>query len=123
MQYSVETEGTFEAAHTIVNHPGKCSRMHGHSYRVRVTVAGEKDPKSGMVQDFGDISGPLKELLDLFDHRIINDMVPNMIPTAENIAGFFFEQLLMTIPLLKKVEVWEGYKHSAIATSEQRFLR
>lgn len=71
---------------------GKCANPHGHghNYTVEVTVAGEVDPKTGMVLDLKDLKKLLeKQVLDLVDHRFLNQEVPVFaakIPTTENIA-------------------------------------
>lgn len=68
---------TFESAHVLYNYDGKCKNMHGHSYKLFVTVKGEvkddlEDPKNGMVVDFGDIKTIVKEeVVDPWDHGVL----------------------------------------------------
>lgn len=68
---------TFETAHVLYNYDGKCKNMHGHSYKLFVTVKGEPvndmdDHKNGMVVDFGDIKTIVKsEVVDLWDHAVL----------------------------------------------------
>ena len=60
----------FEASHILSRHPGKCSRLHGHSWVLRVSVEGPVDPAAGFVIDFGDISKIVNErVIDKLDHR------------------------------------------------------
>ena len=74
----------FEAAHVLPMHPGKCSRVHGHSYRLEVTVAGPIGD-DGMVIDFDDFSERVhRAVIDRLDHRMLNDVVEN--PTVELVA-------------------------------------
>lgn len=68
---------TFETAHVLYNYDGKCKNMHGHSYKLFVTVKGRpgndlEDPKNGMVMDFGEIKTIVKEeITDLWDHAVL----------------------------------------------------
>jgi len=79
----------FEASHILPNHPGKCSMMHGHSYKLIVAVDGIVEKDSGMVVDFSVISDIVKkEIIDKYDHRHLNDYFDN--PTAENIVKEFY---------------------------------
>ena len=75
---------TFETAHVLYNYDGKCKNMHGHSYKLFVTVKGNPinnldDHKNGMVVDFGDIKKIVKEeIIDLWDHAVmINGISPH----------------------------------------------
>lgn len=68
---------TFETAHVLYNYDGKCKNMHGHSYKLFVTVKGTPindldHPKNGMVVDFGDIKKIVKsEILNVWDHAVM----------------------------------------------------
>jgi len=80
----------FEASHILPKHPGKCSRMHGHSYKLTVLVDGSVDKDTGMVIDFFVIKEIVKEeIINKYDHRHMNDYFDN--PTAENMAQEFFK--------------------------------
>lgn len=89
---------TFEAAHKLPEHEGKCQNVHGHSYLVEVTVSGYPDAagsgsSAGMVLDFGVLSELWKSRLDsILDHQFLNDSLPGEYqpPTAENVAAFIF---------------------------------
>ena len=75
---------TFDAAHNLVNYHGKCERLHGHTYRLRVVVEGTPDAE-GMIIDFIELKDIVKErILSRLDHSYINDIIPQ--PSAENIA-------------------------------------
>lgn len=82
----VAKDFSFSASHVLPHHPGKCSRLHGHNYQVTVYVAGLLN-SAGFVTDFDDIKSIMKPLIDLLDHRHLNDFIWN--PTAENIATWF----------------------------------
>lgn len=104
---------TFDAAHTLDQHEGRCGSLHGHTYRLEITVRGERDAR-GMVVDFED----LKELVQGFflephlDHRFLNDTLPCN-PTAENMVEWFFdlweERVAGRFPnaSLERVVLWE----------------
>jgi 6-pyruvoyltetrahydropterin/6-carboxytetrahydropterin synthase len=96
--FSLKKRFTFEAAHFLPHHDGKCKRLHGHSWVGWVEVEGkalqDSGPESGMVIDFGRLSCALKPLLDGFlDHHLLNETLGLVSPTAEAIARWVFEQL------------------------------
>jgi 6-pyruvoyltetrahydropterin/6-carboxytetrahydropterin synthase len=89
---SVTRRFTFEASHQLPWHPGKCARLHGHSYVLDVTIEGSLNT-DGIVIDFGDIKTTvIKHVLDDYDHQHLNDILPN--PTAELIAADIGNRLL-----------------------------
>lgn len=106
MKATVSKTFTFEAAHRLPNHPGKCRFLHGHSYKVVVTVEGEIDPATGMVIDFDEISQAWKERCHpVLDHKFLNDLIDN--PTAERLALWLFETLKGLLPGLVGIKVYE----------------
>lgn len=115
----------FEAAHFIREYPGKCSRLHGHNWRVEVAVVGEKLNKLGMLIDFHDIKAEVKQVIDTLDHRCLNEieMFTNSNPTAENIAKYIYEKLALRPTFVESavkisfVKVWES-AHSAVSYSQ-----
>jgi 6-pyruvoyltetrahydropterin/6-carboxytetrahydropterin synthase len=100
---------TFEAAHRLPNVPPehKCSRLHGHSYQVRLAVSGEVGAESGWVQDFGDLKEAFKPLLDRLDHYYLNEIAGLENPTSEVLAIWIWNNLIPSLPLLTRVEVKE----------------
>ncbi len=99
----------FEAAHRLPNVPPghKCARLHGHSFQVRITVAGEVNETSGWVMDFGDIKSTFKPLLEQLDHYYLNDIPGLDNPTSENIARWIWRHLQPALPQLAAVEIRE----------------
>jgi len=96
----------FEAAHFIHNHPGKCRNLHGHSYKLFVSLEGEVNPETGMIIDFDDLSKiVLEKVIQRLDHRFLNDLIP--LSTAENISVWIWEQLKPGLPALSQLEVFE----------------
>lgn len=99
----------FEAAHWL---PGvasghKCGRMHGHSYRLVVGLQGKIDGATGMVIDFDFIKHHVKPLVDVLDHRCLNEIEGLENPTSENLCVWFFNRLNGQVCGLRYVEVWE----------------
>ena len=114
--YTLKVEGAFEAAHRVVNYPGKCDRLHGHNWKVEALVKGTELDELGMRVDFKAIKGALKEALELFDHRFLNELEPfssGINPTAENLARWICEQ----VPNCYKVTFQESRDN--IATYEK----
>lgn len=88
---------TFEASHFIPEHQGKCREMHGHSYVVEVFLTDNiaylpGSPQHGMVVDYFDMDKIIKPLIDLLDHKTLNDIIGY--PTAEIIALWFYGHLV-----------------------------
>jgi len=93
--FEVAVEETFAAGHALRGYRGKCENVHGHNYRVRVVVEGEKLDSAGLLFDFAELRRRMKEVIDALDHRFLNDLPPftEVNPSAENIARYFYEQL------------------------------
>ncbi len=102
-------EFTFEAAHRLPNTPEghKCARLHGHSFKVGLYVAGDVDPHTGWVIDFADIKALFKPVLDQLDHYYLNDIKGLENPTSEVIAKWIWQRLKPKLPGLSKVELRE----------------
>ena len=100
---------TFEAAHYLPNVPAdhQCHRVHGHSYRVELTLEGPVDPKTGFVVDFFDVKTAFSPLLRQLDHFCLNDVGGLENPTAENIAVWIWQRVKPVLPLLAGVVVFE----------------
>ncbi|NLP42301.1 MAG: 6-carboxytetrahydropterin synthase QueD [Veillonellaceae bacterium] len=117
----------FEAAHFIKDYPGKCSRLHGHNWKVEVAVCGNKLNQLGMLIDFHDLKAEVKHVIDTLDHRYLNELEPFKLtnPTAENIAKYIYEQIINRPTFVETevrvlfVKVRES-AHSAVAYSEVR---
>jgi 6-pyruvoyltetrahydropterin/6-carboxytetrahydropterin synthase len=101
-------EFTFESAHRLPNVPPdhKCARLHGHSFRVRVTVRGDLDPQLGWVMDFAEIKSACSGVQEALDHRYLNELPGLENPTSEVIAQWIWDRLSSALPLAS-VEVRE----------------
>ncbi|MCL2625340.1 MAG: 6-carboxytetrahydropterin synthase QueD [Cystobacterineae bacterium] len=111
MEMEISVELDFASAHHLPHHEGPCRRLHGHNYRLRVTLAGSPDGFSGMVMDFESLR---KEIWDKclveFDHHCINDILQN--PTAENMVLWLWERLGAKFKNLKELVLWETPEYS-----------
>jgi 6-pyruvoyltetrahydropterin/6-carboxytetrahydropterin synthase len=111
---SVTREFTFHAAHVLPWHSGKCSRLHGHTYRVEVRVEGPLN-ENGIIIDFDDLANVLQtKVIEPLDHTLLNDTLPN--PTAELIGIHLMNQAERHGVVLKSVQVWETPNASALVT-------
>lgn len=100
-------EFTFEAGHFLpsapLGHPN--SRLHGHSFLVRVSVEGEPDPETGLIVHFEDFAASLAHVRDRLDHRLLNEIDGLETPTLERIAAWIWRELAPALPGLAEVEV------------------
>lgn len=98
-----------EAAHRLPNLPPehKCSRLHGHSFRVEIHVSGEVDPTLGWVMDFADLKSRFEPLYRQLDHHYLNEIEGLENPTSENLAAWIWDRLKPELPQLTKVVVAE----------------
>jgi 6-pyruvoyltetrahydropterin/6-carboxytetrahydropterin synthase len=102
---SVTRAFRFEAAHRLPWHEGKCRHLHGHSYRLEVTVTGPIGPQ-GVVLDFADLRAAVeREVIDRYDHRYLNDLMDN--PTAELIAHGIWKALAAAGLAVTRIRLWE----------------
>ena len=89
----ITKEFTFETGHALYGHDGKCKNIHGHSYKLSVTVLGKpvldsNDPKFGMIMDFSDLKKIVKEeIVDRFDHATIFNKNTPHIELANNLKS------------------------------------
>lgn len=97
-------------------HPGKCARMHGHSYRLEVAVDGPLQadgPARGMIVDFEEIKRVVHEVaIDALDHQTLNDFIEN--PTAERIVAWLWRRLAPALDGLDELVLWETSNSCAV---------
>lgn len=100
---------TIEAAHRLPNLPDehKCSRLHGHSFRIEIHVSGDVNQTTGWVIDFADISAAFKPLFEQLDHYYLNDIEGLENPTSENLAKWVWDKLKDELPQLSSVVIQE----------------
>ena len=110
MRVELVKEFSFESAHRLPMVPPehKCFRMHGHSYRIEVCLAGDIDPKLGWLVDFGEIAARVEPLLKQeLDHRVLNDVPGLENPTSEVLAGWLWKRIAALVPQLSAITVHE----------------
>ncbi len=125
--YEIAKDFTFSAAHQIRLHGGKCERLHGHNWRVRVHARASRLDRIGMVIDFADLQKLVAEVGQRFDHRNVNEVPPfdEVNTTAELLARFFYTETSRLLAereggrvTVAKVEVWENEGSLAVYREE-----
>lgn len=113
-------ELTFEAAHRLPNVPPehKCSRLHGHSFRVAVHVSGAVGAISGWVLDFADLQAAFRPLHEQLDHHYLNEVEGLANPTSENLVRWIWRRLRGALPGLTEVRVRETCTSGCIYRGE-----
>ncbi|NTV28567.1 MAG: 6-carboxytetrahydropterin synthase QueD [Candidatus Omnitrophica bacterium] len=110
--FELTVRSDFSSAHFLRDYEGKCRNLHGHTWQVAVTVAGNELNAIGVMADFVGLKQHLNSILVRLDHTCLNDQeffkVNN--PTAENLARFIFQEYRQLIAPLRlvKVQVWES---------------
>jgi 6-pyruvoyltetrahydropterin/6-carboxytetrahydropterin synthase len=102
-------EFRFEAAHRLPKVPPghKCARLHGHSFRVELAVAGPVDPETGWFIDFGVLHDAWRPLYDQLDHNYLNEVPGLANPTSEVLAAWVWERIAPALPSLVRVTIFE----------------
>lgn len=100
---------------------GKCVRLHGHSYHLRLWLRGPIDPETGMVINFRDVKVIVEErVIGRLDHRHLNDVLDEM-TTAENLVYWIGEQVAPWISgaEVSRIELWETRTSGAVLEGEE----
>lgn len=113
--FEIFVEETFAAGHALRGYKGKCENVHGHNYRVRVTLEGATLDHVGLLCDFVHLKRVIQEVIRSLDHKFLNDFPPfdTVNPSAENIAKYFYEQTAAQLPAtpngarIASITVWE----------------
>lgn len=121
--YRVSVEGHFDAAHYLRGYGGKCEKLHGHRYKVVVSLNTKKLNNIGLAYDFVELKRHLGEVLEQFDHNCVNDVPPfdELNASAENIARTIYNQLKGRFAgdaALESVEVWESPQNCVTYTAD-----
>jgi 6-pyruvoyltetrahydropterin/6-carboxytetrahydropterin synthase len=111
--YSLTVKAHFDAAHHLYDYPGECRELHGHTWDIEATVESRKLNDIGIVYDFKDLKDDLNRVLEAYDHKLLNDIVPfdEISPTAENLARIIYRALQKRVDSTVKVAevaVWES---------------
>lgn len=115
MKVSVTKRFNFEAAHFLPNYKGSCHKVHGHSYKLEITVTGRvendvEQPDYGMIIDFKKLKALVNDcVVDKVDHSLLNEVFDY--PTAERMVQTIFNNLRIRLELigleLERVRLWE----------------
>jgi 6-pyruvoyltetrahydropterin/6-carboxytetrahydropterin synthase len=121
--YRVSIEGHFDAAHYLRGYGGKCEKLHGHRYKVIISLKTKKLNDIGLAYDFVELKRHLGEVLEQFDHNCVNDVPPfdELNASAENIARTIYNQLkgrFVGDAALESVEVWESPQNRVTYTPD-----
>ena len=111
--YELQVEGWFSAAHRLRGYEGKCERLHGHNYKVQLTLGCDKLNSLGMVMDFEELKRIVHEVLNRIDHSYLNELEPfdTLNPTAEQLARHIAEEVSKKLPdgmSVRKLTCWES---------------
>jgi 6-pyruvoyltetrahydropterin/6-carboxytetrahydropterin synthase len=119
--YEISVEETFAAAHNLRGYKGKCEELHGHNYKVRVTLAGNELDATGLLCDFVHVKQAIQAVIRLLDHKYLNELPPfdTVNPSAENIARYIYDETTKQLPPpsngagIASIQVWETDAASA----------
>jgi 6-pyruvoyltetrahydropterin/6-carboxytetrahydropterin synthase len=112
--YEVRVITHFSAAHQLRNIGGKCEDLHGHNWKVEVTLRGEKLRDGGLLIDFQEVKEATNKVLGELDHSFLNELsyFKNKNPSSENIAAYLFQKLSNTLNdnriQVTEVTAWES---------------
>lgn len=112
--YHLSIVTSFAAAHNLLHYQGDCENLHGHNWKVEVTVATETLDKAGLGIDFKILKKHTREIMNYLDHKYLNDLdaFKDISPSSEQIARFVFERLVDDLKQyevrVEKITVWES---------------
>ncbi len=111
--YELVVQKSFAGAHNLRDYDGECEKLHGHNWKVEVTLKSKVLDKLGMVLDFKIIKKTLDEILSRFDHSYLNELEEfrQENPTTENVSKIVYENLNEKLPpeiSVAKVRTWES---------------
>ncbi len=122
--YHLMIKTHFAAAHNLINYQGDCENLHGHNWRVEVTVSARELDTAGLGIDFKILKKQTNQLLDELDHKYLNDLEPfkKLSPSSENICRFLYEELARRLNndnvQVEQVNVWESENACASYTPD-----
>lgn len=113
--YVIKVESDFSSAHNLRGYKGKCESLHGHNWKVEVSVSRGQLDKAGMVLDFQLLKQRLHDVLKKLDHGYLNKLpyFKKVNPTSENIARYIYDNLRLKVSDIHAVTVWESDNSSA----------
>lgn len=112
--YHLTIHTHFAAAHNLLNYDGDCENLHGHNWKIEVTVATENLDDAGLGIDFKILKKKTNKIMDYLDHKYLNDLEPFVknSPSSENISKFIYDELVKELAgkdvSVEKITVWES---------------
>lgn len=112
--YRLTIKTGFAAAHNLINYQGDCENLHGHNWKVEVTVTARELDQAGLAVDFKVLKKETNTLLDELDHKYVNQhtFFKELSPSSENIARFLYQRLAERLNngniTVEKIGVWES---------------
>lgn len=118
--FEIQAESMFSASHHLLNYNGKCENQHGHNFKVVVSVRGTKLNQSNILVDFKVLKKELNNVLDLLDHKDLNelDYFEGQSTSSEMISKFIFEKMSEKFENMYSVSVWETPTSCAVYYGE-----
>lgn len=119
--FQVTVDETFSSGHALRGYKGKCENVHGHNYKVRVTLEGPQLDSVGLLYDFTHLKRVIREIVGSVDHKFLNDMAPFDVinPSAENLAKYFYDETARQMNAMPEgarvtsITIWETDTTSA----------
>ncbi len=119
--FEVTVDETFSSGHALRGYKGKCENVHGHNYKVRVTLEGPQLDSIGLLYDFTHLKRVIREIVGGVDHKFLNDMAPFDVinPSAENLAKYFYDETTRQMNAMPEgarvtsITIWETDTTSA----------
>jgi len=107
--YEIKAQLYFSAAHHLLNYDGECENQHGHNWLVEAYVQGTQLDKSNILIDYKVLKKELKEVLNLLDHKDINELedFKGISPSSETLAKYIYCKMKAKVPQISKISVWE----------------
>ena len=107
--YEIKAQLYFSAAHHLLKYDGECENQHGHNWLVEAYVQGTELDKSNILIDYKILKKHLKEVLNLLDHKDINELedFKGISPSSETLAKYIYEKMKANVPQISKISIWE----------------
>ena len=112
--YRLKIHSYFASAHNLINYQGDCENLHGHNWKVEVTVAARELDKAGLGIDFKILKSETNNILKTLDHKYLNELGPfkENSPSSENIAKYLFDEIGKRLNneniTVEMITVWES---------------
>jgi 6-pyruvoyltetrahydropterin/6-carboxytetrahydropterin synthase len=114
--FEVSVDDGFAAAHNLRDYKGKCENLHGHNYKVRVTLSGRELDATGLLYDFVHLKQVIQSVIRSLDHQYLNELKPfdTLNPSAENIAKHIYDETSKQMKetangaAISSISVWES---------------